>query len=116
MTKPNPPQAIFWNDDYPVVIIGAHLSKEDAMIMAEHDIGDIDLDYGVCKCVYHWWAQYRFLRDGDYIDCDNDLESGKDGLWFVKRTENRPKGVTQRITILEFIPNSCVPFTAGGVQ
>jgi hypothetical protein len=95
-------EAVHFNDDYPVVIMNVHISPEEAMIIAEHDIGDIELDYGKCIGVRHFWAKYQFVSENDEPLDDYDLTPGKDSLWYIYETTKRPKGVVKRVTVLEF--------------
>lgn len=96
------PTALYWNYDYPVVIEGDHVSETEAMKIAEHDIGDIELDYGKCKSVKHCWARYQFVAEGDDDQDDYDLIPGKDSMWYIYESSKRPKGVCKKITVVEF--------------
>lgn len=96
------PEALFWNYDFPVVISGAHLPVDEAMKLAEHDIGDIELDYGKCIGVKYWWARYQFVSEDDYDEYSEDLIPGKDSMWYIYETKKRPKGICKKVTILEF--------------
>lgn len=99
-------EAVHFNEDYPVVIMDVHISPEEAMVIAERDIGDIELDYGKCIGVRHFWARYQFIGEGDALDdYDDDYVAGKDSLWYMYETSKRPKGVVKRVTVLEFDEN-----------
>ena len=96
MTKK--PEARYLTEDYPVVIFHAHVSPEEAMNIAEHDIGDIKQEYGNITGVNHWWAKYQKIGEDDMPSCEDGLEIGDTAL-FVRETTNRPKGVVTRITV-----------------
>ena len=101
MTKPQPPRALWLTEDYPVVIFHAHVSPEEAMKIAEHDIGDIELDYGKITGVNHYWAQYRKVGEDDLVWCDGNVEAG-DSVFVVKHVTKRPKGVCTKVTVPDF--------------
>jgi hypothetical protein len=100
MTKK--PEAISFNEDYPVVILGAHLSKEDAIELAKHDLGRYFVDYGIVERVHHWYVKYRFQSDEDYISGYVDDKPVRVGAWYMCKT--RPKGVFRKATVLEWLP------------
>jgi hypothetical protein len=96
------PEALFWNCDFPVVIDGAHLPMNEAIKLANEDIGGIEDDYGKCVGVRYWWARYQFVSEDDYDDYNDDLEPGKDSLWYIHETTKRPNGICKKVTVLEF--------------
>jgi hypothetical protein len=98
-------EAVHFNDDYPVVIMDVHVSPEEAIAIANRDYGDIELDYGKCIGVRHFWAKYQFISEYDDATDDYDLTPGKDSLWYIYETTKRPKGVVKRVTVLEFDEN-----------
>src|SRR5574344_717053 len=102
MTSPKKPEARWLSEDYPVVILHAHLSKDEAMKLAEHDIGDIELDYGKITSVTHGWVRYRKIGEDDLMCCEESVEAGDTVLWVVSEKETRPKGVVSQITIPTF--------------
>jgi hypothetical protein len=94
-------KAEYWGDDYPVIIAGDHVTPLVATMIADRDIGEIDLYYGTCIGVKHCWAVYRVVEEGDNVDPDYDWEEG-DSTWFIHESIEKPEGVTQKITIMEF--------------
>lgn len=96
------PEAVQFNEDYPVVIFGAHLSKEEAIALAIHDLGDDFVDYDEVERVHHWYIRYEFQSDEDYISGYVDDKPVKIGAWFIHKT--RPKGVVRKATVLEWLP------------
>ena len=106
MTKKiKPGEAVHFNYDYPVVIMNVHISPEEAMVIAEHDIGDIESNYGKRIGARHFCARYQFVSEEDGAD-DYDFIPGKDALWYIYETSKRPKGVVKRVTVLEFDENA----------
>lgn len=101
MTKSKKPEARWLSEDYPVVVLYAHLSPEETMKLAEHDIGDIELDYGKITSVKHGWVQYRKVGEDDLVCCEDGVEPGDTVLW-VSEKETRPKGVVSKLTIPTF--------------
>lgn len=98
MVSKHKPEARWLTEDYPVVIFYAHVSKDEASKIAEHDIGDIQEDYGDITGVNHWWVKYQKVGEDDLTMCEDGVESG-DTVLVVKETTNRPKGVVSRITV-----------------
>lgn len=96
--KTKSPKAEWLTEDYPVVILYAHVTAEEAMKLAEHDIGDIKEEYGNITGVNHWWLKYQKIGEGDLIWCVDGCEAG-DTVFVVKETSVRPKGVVTRITV-----------------
>ena len=101
MTNPKNPESRYLTDDYPVVIFYAHVSAEEAMTIANHDIGDIKEDYGNITNVNHWWVQYQRVGEDDLPSCEDGIEAG-DIVLVVKETTVRPKGVVSKITVPVF--------------
>lgn len=101
MTKSKPPEARWLNEDYPVVIMYAHISAEEAMKIAEHDIGDIDCDYGKITSVIHGWVKYQKVGEDDLPMCEDGIEEGDTVLTITEKSE-RPRGVVSRVTIPVF--------------
>ena len=57
----------------------------------------------------HWNYDFPVVIDGahlvsedDYEDFNEDLEPGKDSMWYIQETTKRPKGVCKKVTVLEF--------------
>lgn len=98
MTKPEKPRALFFNEDFKIVILGAHLDLKDAVELAEHDIGDVELNNGKCISVKRVWARYGFLSPEE---CDWDVEPGDQG-WTLICQSARPKGIVTKATLMEF--------------
>lgn len=96
MTKK--PEARYLTEDYPVVIFYTHCSVEEAMKIADHDIGDINEDYGNITGVNHWWVKYQKCGEDDLPACEDGIDAGDTVLVVVEKT-TRPKGVVSRITV-----------------
>lgn len=96
MTKK--PEARYLTEDYPVVIFYAHVSPEEADRIAEHDIGDIEKDYGKITGVNHWWVKYQIVGEDDMPSCGEGIEIGDTALFLVEKAA-RPKGVVTKVTI-----------------
>jgi len=96
--KTKTPEANWLSEDYPVVIFYAHVTAEEAMKLADHDMGDIKEDYGNITGVNHWWLKYQKVGEDDLSGCVDGVEAG-DTCLIVKETSIRPKGVVTRITV-----------------
>lgn len=92
------PEARYLTEDYPVVILYAHVSPEEAMNISEHDIGDIKENYGNITGVNHWWVRYQKVGEDDMPSCGDGLEVGDTAL-VIRETTTRPKGVVTKITV-----------------
>lgn len=101
MTKPKKPEARWVTEDYPVVIMYAHVTAEEAMKIAEHDIGDIKEDYGDITSVIHGWVRYAKASEDDLVMCEDYIEVGDTVYWITEKKE-RPKGVVSKVTIPVF--------------
>jgi len=100
MTNPKKPEARYFNEDYPVVIVYAHVTQTEAMTIAERDIGDIESDYGKCTSVSHEWCRYKKVNEDDLMGCDDGVEEGDTVMWMCGK--KKPAGVVTKITVLEF--------------
>ena len=101
MTKAKSPRAMWLTEDYPVVILHAHVSPEEAMKISEHDIGDIEQEYGKITSVNHYWAQYRKAGEDDLPSCVDGIEEG-DTVLCIRHTGKRPRGVCTKVTVPVF--------------
>lgn len=94
-------KAEHWGQDYPVVIVGDHVSIQEASTIAELDIGEIDIYYGTCIGVKHCWAVHRMVEEGDNVDPNYDWGVG-DFTLFIDDSIDKPDGDSKKITIMEF--------------
>lgn len=93
------PELVRLTDDI-IVIIGAHLSLEEAreQFSKEYD-EEIDSDLpATIDSVKHWWMRYEFIGEDNCPD-NWDPEPG-DRLWMLKEQEKRPKGCVRKATVI----------------
>jgi hypothetical protein len=86
------------------VIVGAHLSLEEAREQFGEEYADEDYDYdNDCikriNSVKHQWVRYEYIGPDNCPDDYDDPEPG-DALWMLKRQEKRPKGCVRKATVI----------------
>jgi len=91
-----------------MVIIGAHLSLEEAKEQFgkeyNEEVDAFDDNAGIpivstIDEVKHWWVRYEFIGENNCPDDYDDPEPG-DALWMLKEQEKRPKGCTRKATVI----------------
>lgn len=71
------------------VIIGDHLSLEDALVIAKKENPDC-----IFTEVKHYWVRYEFTESDEREEYDILL------WWRLHETTKRPEGVTKKATVL----------------
>lgn len=89
--------------DGSLVIVGAHLTLEEAQSQFGEEYGEEEFDYegdqlGKISSVKHWWIRYEFIGEDN---CPEDFEPEKgDRCWILREQEKRPGGCVKRATVI----------------
>ena len=88
------------------VIVGDHLTLEEAQKQFGEEYGDEDYDYDndkvrIIESVKHWWVRYEYLGEFNCPDAYDDYEPG-DALWILREQTERPKGVVRKATVINY--------------
>jgi len=92
----SPPVMLFWESP-PCVILGAHLSIEEAREQFGEEYADsMDQDpSAVINNVRHCWARYEFIGPDNCPECCE----GMTAAWILYE-DYRPQGFVRRVTVI----------------
>lgn len=85
---------LFSFSDSSWVIIGDHVSKEDAQKLATEEDPCL-----IVESVQHCWVRYEFIADGESI-FDDFEPSERPRWWVLHESQSRPKGVVRKATVI----------------
>ena len=88
------------------VIVGDHLTLEEAQKQFGEEYSDEDYDYDndkvkTIESVKHWWVRYEYLGPDNCPDAFDDYDPG-DALWILREQTKRPRGVVRKATVINY--------------
>jgi hypothetical protein len=100
MTAPKPIEVENYGLDFPFVIVGAHLTLDEARARFGEDYNaEIGADeIATINAVKHCWVRYEIIGEGNCPD-DYEPEPGL-RLWMLHEQTRRPGGVVRKATVV----------------